>query len=712
MIYARYSTRNILAVCFLVFLLALIAFFANSTFSAQEEYSIGSYKYFDNKQGLEELDTTSYEVIHAENLDFGFTKENIWLGFDIKEGYSADEPINIEIESPTIREAELYYRSAEGKLVLFGNNRNNQFIDRGLAQYPNFIFHISRVSDYSSSYVLRVNSVERVNFAVKVSGNDQFLNKYVDTLVLISVYVGIMLALFLYNMGLYFFVKDRVYIYYSFYILFIALAQLSLVGYSKYYIFGSHLNLYEISIIGFSAFSGVLGVLFAKNFLQTRIFTPFLDKVLTTILVLYCFAFVFRLLSFGSISYFLTDIGGILIPITFISAALISYRKGHKSAGYFLIAWIVFLLGLIFYVLQNHGFIELDTFANFPMLVGSALEAVLLSLALANRINILKKENEKEEREKLEALRENERLIKEQNVYLEKMVNTRTEELELTLKNLQNTQTQLVNQEKMASLGQLTAGIAHEINNPINFVSSNISPLKRDLKDILEIMAVYREKGQNEFSAESKKELKNFEEELELDYLIEEVEQLLHGIEDGAKRTVEIVRGLRLFSRVDEQDVKKVNLHDGLDSTLILLNSSMQGKIKVIKEYAGLPLVECLAGKINQVFMNIINNAIHALLETDIPNPELTIRTSNQGEFVKIEIQDNGPGMPDHVKEKVFEPFFTTKEVGKGTGLGLSIVYSVVENHKGRLEIFTKLGEGTNFVIILPVNQTSIYNEG
>lgn len=712
---ALLSPRNILVAFFLIFVVVLIARIADNTYSTQEDFTIKRFKLFENRGGLEELELGSFSLVQQEKLDFGFTSENVWLGFDVKDFYSGQESFNIEIDNPSVREVELYYESEDGGLVPYGHNRNDDLKSRGLVQYPNFIFQISANDDHSSRFVLRINSKERLSFTIKASSLNEFMKKYVDTLVLVSIYVGIMLALFLYNLALYFFVKDKVYIYYCLYILFIALAQLSLLGYSKYYIFNSNSYLYEISIIGFSAFSGVLGVLFARDFLRTKLFAPTMDKVLTVVLLVYALAFILRLFSLVSISYFLTDIGGILVPISFITAGIISYRSGHKSAGYFLIAWLFFLIGLIVYVFQNYGIIELNTFANLPMLLGSALESVLLSLALADRINVLKKENEREQREKLEVLRENERLIREQNVYLEKMVNSRTEELEQTLKNLQNTQTQLVNQEKMASLGQLTAGIAHEINNPINFVSSNISPLKRDLQDILEMISLYREKGEQEFSAESKKELKNFEDEIELDYLLEEVDQLLQGIDDGARRTVEIVRGLRLFSRVDEQDVKKVDLHDGLDSTLILLNSSMQGKIKITKQYGDLPMVECLAGKINQVFMNVINNAVHAVLDPNhaIANPEIIIRTSHEGTEVRIEIEDNGVGMPDHVKEKVFEPFFTTKEVGKGTGLGLSIVYTVIENHKGSLEIHSQLNKGTNFVIRLPVNQKTInYDEG
>lgn len=367
---------------------------------------------------------------------------------------------------------------------------------------------------------------------------------------------------------------------------------------------------------------------------------------------------------------------------------------------------VVFLLG-------DLNIVPNSFFTSYVFTFGSVFEALLLSFALADKINILKKEKEREQAQRLIVLAENEQLVREQNVMLEDKVKIRTDELEQALRNLQNTQSQLVNQEKMASLGQLTAGIAHEINNPINFVSSNIMPLKRDIKDIMEVIDFYRTTGAKEFTPNSQKEAKQLEQDLELDYVLEEVDQLLKGMDDGARRTVEIVKGLRLFSRVDEQDMKKVDIHDGINSTIILLNSTMPSKIRIVRDFGELPLVECLAGKINQVFMNIINNAVHALADhiDTIVDPVIEVRTKSLGEFVSIEIIDNGPGMPEHVKQRVFEPFFTTKAVGKGTGLGLSIVYSIIENHKGTLEVITEESQGTTFKITLPIYQSTQRHE-
>ncbi|HSF52787.1 MAG TPA: ATP-binding protein, partial [Algoriphagus sp.] len=444
-------------------------------------------------------------------------------------------------------------------------------------------------------------------------------------------------------------------------------------------------------------------------FLLTKHYVPKLDVGFNYIYAVYLFILSNAVIFSTTLSYQVILVTQAIVVLYVLFVAWATLRLGYRPARYYLVAWSVFMIGIFLFVFSEMGFIPTNNLTAYIMPLGSALEVVLLSFALADKINILKKEKEDEQAEKLQVLKENENLIREQNNMLEEKVRLRTDELELALRTLQNTQSQLVNQEKMASLGQLTAGIAHEINNPINFVSSNITPLKRDIKDIMEVIEFYRNSGNREFSETTKKEARQLEEDLELDYVLEEVEQLLKGMDDGAKRTVEIVKGLRIFSRVDEQDIKKVDLHDGINSTLILLNSTIPGKIRIVREFGELPMVECLAGKINQVFMNILNNAVHALADhlDKIADPKITVRTKAFADHVVVEMEDNGPGMPENVKQRIFEPFFTTKPVGKGTGLGLSIVYSIIENHKGTLEVNTEEGQGTTFIISLPIYQNA-----
>jgi len=670
------------------------------------EYEVEDMQFFRQHNGeLHPLEPI--EKQQGGGVFLGFVEDTTWVRLDLERYPDIDGAAMLEVRNPTFRSARLF-RAKDGGGLDSSELLYQKHIGRSNPlTYANPIFSV--VPAKGDVYFLQIVSSEPINFSIEVSSIENFYHKYTNIIILVSVYMGVMLALFMYNLLLYFSVQDRVYLYYCLYTLFISAAQLSLLGFSYFFFFFENSTLYENSLIVFSSLSGIFGVLFIRDFLLTKKHQPLIDKGLFVIIILYTLGSLARVFGYVSLSYLFTDISGLLVVVFFVTTGILVARKGYRPAIYFLTAWVFFLFGLLLFVCQNQGIINLGSFANLPMLLGTAFEAVLLSLALADRINILKKEKEDEHLEKLRVLGENEKLVKEQNVMLEEKVLVRTNELEQALRNLQNTQGQLVNQEKMASLGQLTAGIAHEINNPINFVSSNITPLKRDIKDIMEVIEFYRASGQKEFSDVTIKAARKLEEDLELDYVLEEVDQLLKGMDEGAKRTVEIVKGLRIFSRVDEQDVKKVDLHDGINSTLILLNSSIPGKIRIIREFGELPMVECLAGKINQVFMNILNNAVHALTDhlDKVADPKIIIRTSAFSDRVVLEIEDNGPGMPESVKQRIFEPFFTTKAVGKGTGLGLSIVYSIIESHKGSLEVISDQGRGTTFIIALPIYQNT-----
>ncbi|MGC9506119.1 PAS domain-containing sensor histidine kinase [Baaleninema sp.] len=298
----------------------------------------------------------------------------------------------------------------------------------------------------------------------------------------------------------------------------------------------------------------------------------------------------------------------------------------------------------------------------------------------------------------------------------ESQLRQKADRLSKTLQELRQTQMQLVQTEKMSSLGQLIAGVAHEINNPVNFIYGNLVHAKEYTEDILGLLQLYQDQDDK-----PSPEIQEEAEAIDLEFLVDDLPQLLSSMMVGANRIKDIVASLRNFSRMDEAEMSLVDLHEGIDSTLTILQNRIKAKpnrpaVDIIKEYSDLPKVECFVGQLNQVFMNIISNAVDALEERDRDrsykeveaNPSsIRICTAKHGEnAVSIRIIDNGPGIEPEVRDRLFEPFFTTKPMGKGTGLGLSISYQIItEKHGGTLTCRSVKGEGTEFEIVIPVDR-------
>jgi two-component system, NtrC family, sensor kinase len=304
--------------------------------------------------------------------------------------------------------------------------------------------------------------------------------------------------------------------------------------------------------------------------------------------------------------------------------------------------------------------------------------------------------------------------LENQNLTLESQVSDRTQALTQALEELQATQSQLIQSEKMSSLGQMIAGIAHEINNPVSFIHGNLNPAKRYITDLLQHLHLYKTKAQAE-------EIEAHGEEIDLEFLMADLPKLLGSMQIGTDRIREIVLSLRNFSRLDEADLKTVRVHDGIESTLLILNHRLKldhpqfpSGIQLEKHYGDLTAIDCFPSQLNQVIMNLLANSLDALedLTTTPPTPDwqptIVITTTQQDDLIQIRIQDNGNGIPEDIQSRIFDPFFTTKTIGKGTGLGLSISHQIITvKHHGTIVCHSNSSEGTQFTITLPIRHLS-----
>lgn len=654
---------------------------------------------------------TGFTELDDKVPNFGITKSSYWLKFDIRN--DTKEPgVFLQVAYPSLDLLVLYHVKNDS-LTSVDSTGEWQPIAARKYQHQNFIFDLDLPPGQQRTYYLHVKSTEQILMPISVGSYEATFNEINMRDILSALYVGIILVMILYNLFVYYTVRDKSYLYYVLYILFVGLTQICFQGFTYRFLWPSSPWLANQSVILFPAITGIAAIEFFKTFLQVKTVSRRFIWVLNILNAFYVVNCILSISGAHRLSQQLLQPNAMIASLFIVYMAVVMLRKGSRSAGFFLAAWITFLVGIIIFIMKDVGVIPFNNFTNYILHIGSAIEVVVLSFALADKINIFRKEKEESQEQALAALEENARIIREQNVILETKVTERTHELKIsneelnkTLQELKEAEMQLVESEKMASLGQLTAGIAHEINNPINFVTSNVKPLKRDVEMIIGMLEQVEQISLDAAPVEEKQQkINELKEEYDFDYLKTEIDYLLKGITEGSSRTAEIVKGLRIFSRLDEDDLKKASINEGLDSTTIIINNLLDNRIQIEKHYGNIPMVECYPGKLNQVFLNIMTNAIHAIKSRfkDTPGGKLILSTSNTENTVKISISDNGTGMDENTKKKLFEPFFTTKDVGEGTGLGLSIAYNTIKKHNGTIAVNSELGVGTEFVIEIPI---------
>lgn len=666
------------------------------------------------EMSIEEVAEQTFIPLESRVPNLGVSQQSIWLKLRVQ-NKSPLATFVLYVDNPTLDEAELFWRDGPG--LPFKSKSVSKFLPLSVRQYKgsDVVFRMDQMDSLPKEYYLRVKGEQPIILPVSINLPNAQLAEMLKKNWLNGIYFGFVLIMAVYNYFIFVSVKDSSYLYYVIFILFAGITQLTLKGLSFQYFWPGSPLLEKYGMVLSASISGAAGLLFTARFLRLKKDFPILNRV--AIYAVAPFAISIVLIPFSSNLAFIfmrnaTSLGALIALLTSIYV----YRKSRKMAHlYFMLAWSILILGSFVYLLYSFGYLRYSTFTNYSVQLASAIEMTLLSLALASRINILEKEKEQSRRAALQLARENARIINEQNQELELQVNKRTEELvqkneiiNATYQDLKEAQTKLVAAEKMSSLGQLTAGIAHEINNPINFVAANINPLQRNFTMLLDLLDSVEEVGTEALDTEAKKQkIEQVKSEIDFDYLKSEIDFLMKGIKEGATRTADIIKGLRVFSHVDEAELQTANINEGIRSTLVIINNQLHN-INVEVDLKELPELLCYPGKLNRVFLNLMTNAIAAIKERfgEEKGGHLVVRSYRIAEegCIAVLVQDNGIGMNQNTIDKLYEPFFTTKKVGEGMGLGMSIVFSIIQEHKAQLLVDSALGVGTSFTLKLYLN--------
>jgi two-component system, NtrC family, sensor kinase len=707
--------RNFFKIALLfTFVLFRLNMYASSIYEKEGNNFIEEIFYYTDRSNnltIDQIKDSShlFKKSQKDVLNFGISKNAHWIKVHVK-NKSSKKNLIFSLNQPIIDEVSFYKEEKDREFSEISYGEYLPFSNR-YYQSTDYLFDISMEPGSNQVYYLKVKSKENCQIPIYVSTIRNVYNFSLYKSLASGIYIGIMVVMIFYNLFIFFIFRDISYVKYSGYIILVLLTQVSLQGYTFQFLWPNFPQLAIYSPFLLPSLVGIAGLEFFKDFLklketyrQAHFFSFFF-------LVPYTVSIVLGFTGGYNLSFMIMEVNAALVSIFMLVIAYIVYKKGFKPARFFLIGWSVFLIGICIYVMKDFEILPYNNFTRYTMHIGSGIEVVLLSFALADKINILKKEKEESQAKALQISLENERLVTEQNIELEQKVKERTQKLEIantqltdTLQNLQSAQMQLVESEKMSSLGQLTAGIAHEINNPINFVSANISPLKLDIQDLIAVINTYDELLTSSDVEKILAKVVKLKEDINYELVLSEIQHLLHGIEDGAKRTSEIVRGLKSFSHLDEAEQKPADINEGIRSTLVLLKNSLVAEISLSTQLANLPLVECFPGKMNQVFMNILSNAIQAVKSKPVLKDEfIRVTTREINGYAVIEIEDSGPGIPKPAQIRIFEPFYTTKPVGEGTGLGLSIVFNIIKKHNGSIELDSEEGRGTKFTIRIPI---------
>lgn len=619
-----------------------------------------------------DLDKQQYDFVESgvknyNNGQWAAVKVNIPLALAHKNNY-------IYLSYALLDTVELWRPNSNTQLVRA--YQTGQAFDYDTRPYASSDF-VFPLEEGVRDYYFRIYSSKPIVIPIEVIPAEQLFKKLTTKDFVFGIFTGLILVMFLYNLVLYFITRDKSYVYYVIYLLALVITQLALFGYTDRFITPDWPALNQKFTVLSGAVVAIVSVFFIINFLRLREKAPLYAKLISTVLVLDMTGIFFLMLDWDILAFHWVNGTSLYGSIIGILAGIKVSLTGFKPGKFFLIAWSLFLLSVIIFALTNIGVLPYKPYFQGAMLIGASFETILLSIALADRINVLRNDKEESQKLALQMAKDKQLIIKQQNAMLEKKVKQRTnqlqnsnEALKVTINDLKSAQTQLVQSEKMASLGILTAGIAHELNNPMNFIHGGVTAINEELK-----------KNVNDLSKT-------------------DIYEYLQWIKSGEERATMILKSLNIYSTTNDNYNEICNLNTIVEDCLLILKNKIDVKTSIVKELEkDISVVRGNNGELHQVMLNLLNNAIDFIKINGI----IKITTKTKGEHCLIIVEDNGIGISQDNLKNILDPFFTTKGPSEGTGLGLSIAHSIIKKHSGRLNLDSELGKGTKIEVSLPV---------
>jgi len=607
--------------------------------------------------------STDYEPCGTEVPNLGNSRAAHWIRFAIKNG-TYQKGIVLSISHAEIDELDVYLLE-EGATRLLGRTGQSRSRQERVGNDPEFAFSVPVEPGSTATILIRVHGFKQIHLPMYVSGQSAQTQARSTRNFWLGGYTGIMIVMALYNLFIFASIRDRSYLIYVMYIAVICLAQLAVLGIGQSYLWPDNVWLASRSSIVLVLGAMTLGMEFARRFIGTSQVVPRLHRLVP---IFYLAVFANVVLYFAGdpwTGYIMAQALGGWSAIYLLIMVITAMRKNSRQAGYFLLAWGFFLFGVVVFVMRDAGILPYTSLTTYAMPIGSAVEGVLLSFALADRINIMRKEKELSQAEALSAAQENARITRDQNILLEMKVSERTEQLQHSLDQLKRAQSKLVEAERQAPLGQLTAGIAHEINNPLYGIRSCLN----------HVLGVEKGSVDQQFVKLAIKE---------------------------TDRIADLIRNMKTFYLPHEGKAQEVDIHQTLREVFMLNRKYLEeNMVKLSFNPKDTHTIECVPDQIKQVFINIITNAVEAMPE----GGELMVQTSESDdrESVSIVFSDTGVGISRDDLPQIFDMFYSKKPMVKGVGLGLSVSYGIVTHHGGTLEVASEEGKGTTVTVTLPV---------